>query len=379
MTRTDLKTPPANPHKHDHGLTQVDAALATLTARMTAAEKDAAVTKALLLAAIEGGTFHPPPPEPPPEPPAGPVVYISPTGNNSTGTGSIGNPWQALQKFYDSRPAPGTTCYVRGGTYPRGTYTSIMDPSISGTADAPITVMAYPGETPVFPGGVGNNFIHFDRGCAYHVMDGLHITGYAPTGGAILWVGHTNDAGAAGATLTHHITFRHLLVTKGSGGNIQSHGLYNSWMSDHVTIEDSTLIGASEFGSNANAAIHAYHPPNTTNLVVRRCIIDSWEDGFLLWDGDPVPSPRRLTASILHNTIKNCSTMADLRWHGAITFRDNVGQLKSGGARVYDPNDSASTTSDHNYLSETLTGYALQGGSSAINGASDGSNAGAVQ
>lgn len=26
--RTDYKTPPANPHKHDHGLTQVDAALA---------------------------------------------------------------------------------------------------------------------------------------------------------------------------------------------------------------------------------------------------------------------------------------------------------------------------------------------------------------
>jgi hypothetical protein len=28
MSRTDLKTPPANPHKHDHGLTQVDTVLA---------------------------------------------------------------------------------------------------------------------------------------------------------------------------------------------------------------------------------------------------------------------------------------------------------------------------------------------------------------
>jgi hypothetical protein len=49
--RTDYKTPPANPHKHDHGLTQVDAALlgkapaahthpeiAALTTRVTALE-----------------------------------------------------------------------------------------------------------------------------------------------------------------------------------------------------------------------------------------------------------------------------------------------------------------------------------------------------
>lgn len=28
MSRTDYKTPPASPHRHDHGLTKVDAALA---------------------------------------------------------------------------------------------------------------------------------------------------------------------------------------------------------------------------------------------------------------------------------------------------------------------------------------------------------------
>jgi hypothetical protein len=65
MTRTDLKTPPANPHKHDHGLTATDKAIGALAARMTAVEKDAAVTKALLIAATGSGSFHPPVVEPP--------------------------------------------------------------------------------------------------------------------------------------------------------------------------------------------------------------------------------------------------------------------------------------------------------------------------
>jgi hypothetical protein len=303
--------------------------------------------------------------------------FIAPTGSDSTGTGTEANPWQSIQKFYDRPAVAGDTLYCRGGTYPSNTYTSVMDAAISGTEGSPITVRNYPGETPTFPGGVGGNALHYDRGCSYHVIDGLHITGYAPTGGAILWVGHTDSGGNAGATLTHHITFRNLYLTKGTGGNHQSHGLYNSWMSDHVTVEDSTFVGvgASEF-DDGNAGIHAYHPPNTTNLVVQRCILDGWTHGFLLWDGDPAPTPRRLTASILHNTIRGCETMVRLEYHAAVLLRDNVGQMVTRS--VYDPNDSANTTADHNFWSETLTGYALQAGSSAIDGASDGSDAGAV-
>lgn len=91
MSRTDLKTPPANPHKHDHGLTATDAALAgkaplvhahpDITARLDAIEKDAAVTKALLLAVIGDGTFHPPAP---PDPPAGYDAYYVGTADDST-------------------------------------------------------------------------------------------------------------------------------------------------------------------------------------------------------------------------------------------------------------------------------------------------------
>jgi hypothetical protein len=347
-------------------LTAAVARVTTLESRQFTAQE--AIVLRRLIAAAGGGTTIPAPP------PTGPVLVISPTGNDTTGTGSSANPWQTVQKFYDSHPAPGDSLYCRGGTYPANSETVITDPSVSGTSGSPITVRNYPAETPVFPGGIGYNALRYDGGCSYHVMDGLRFTGYAPTSGAIIWVGHT-DGAVAGATLTHHITFRNLHLTKGSGGNHQSHGLYNSWMSDHVTLEDSIFIGASEF-DDGNAAVHAYHPPNTTGLLVQRCILDSWYDGFLLWDGDPPPTPRHLTASILHNTIVNCEAMIDARYHAALLVRDNVGQLRT--TALYDPNDAANTTADHNYFAETLTGHALQAGSSAIHGALDGSDAGAV-
>ena len=70
MTNTDYRTPTGT-HRHYHGLTQVDKALAgkaplahthpDINARLDAIEKDAAVTKALLLASIGNGSFNPPP------------------------------------------------------------------------------------------------------------------------------------------------------------------------------------------------------------------------------------------------------------------------------------------------------------------------------
>ena len=45
---------------------------------------------------------------------------------------------------------------------------------------------------------------------------------------------------------------------------------------------------------------------------------------------------------------------------------------------IYDPFFRSATTKDHNYFSQTLTGQQLTAGSPAINGAHDGTDAGAV-
>jgi hypothetical protein len=43
--------------------------------------------------------------------------YISPTGDNTTGTGSLSNPYQTIQHVLDSVAVSGDTITLRGGTY----------------------------------------------------------------------------------------------------------------------------------------------------------------------------------------------------------------------------------------------------------------------
>ena len=74
------------------------------------------------------------------------AFFISPTGNDTTGDGSEGNPWLTVGKF-NSIAAPGDTCYMRGGTY---TVNNQITLSASGSAGGGyITLLNYPSETPI--------------------------------------------------------------------------------------------------------------------------------------------------------------------------------------------------------------------------------------
>ncbi len=80
------------------------------------------------------------------------AFFISTTGNDSTGDGSLGNPWLTIGKF-NSVAVAGNTCYMRGGTYLFATQ-NVVD--ASGSSGSYITLRNYPGETPVID-GTGNN------------------------------------------------------------------------------------------------------------------------------------------------------------------------------------------------------------------------------
>jgi hypothetical protein len=383
VTRTDLKTPPANPHKHDHGLTATDAQIAALTARVTAVEKDAAVTKALLIAATSAGSFHPPVVNPP----AGPSWFIAPAGSDSTGDGTINKPWASIEKFIARPPAPGDTLYCRGGTYTdagnRGQYIW----GISGSLGSPITIAAYPGETPVFDGQSSTN--HFiiasnsntsgDRkggtGTRYWIFDGLSILNYAPTSSAILvngnWV--DTDTTAQGNWIIRNCHIKLVVNTPG----VSTHAIYIGAASANNTIENNLIEGPYAVGSNetTGAGIHQYHWPSGGGMLVQHNIIKDWQEGIQLWDEQ---TPRTLAGSYLHNSFLNCQTNVDARYHAALTIRDNAGE--SGDSyNLYDPNDSASTTADHNFWGQSFdANYYLVAGQTGRGAASDGTDAGAL-
>ncbi len=86
-----------------------------------------------------------PTPTTPPGTPIPGAYYVSPNGNDSN-PGSLSQPFYSIARAVSVAAVPGTTIYVRGGTY---NYNSTIQLTQSGTSSAKINIWAYPGEKPV--------------------------------------------------------------------------------------------------------------------------------------------------------------------------------------------------------------------------------------
>ncbi len=81
------------------------------------------------------------------------VYYISPSGSSSN-SGTINNPFATIKDFYN-KAAAGDICYVRGGNIAR--IDADFNIYRSGREGYPISLFAYPGETPVIDGSAMTN------------------------------------------------------------------------------------------------------------------------------------------------------------------------------------------------------------------------------
>ncbi len=78
--------------------------------------------------------------------------YVSPSGSPD-GNGKLKKPWDLQTALSQSRKVkPGDTIWIRGGVY-SGTATNGFNCSLSGTADAPITIRNYQGERAIINRG----------------------------------------------------------------------------------------------------------------------------------------------------------------------------------------------------------------------------------
>jgi hypothetical protein len=183
----------------------------------------------------------------------GGAFYMSPTGNNSTGNGTIGNPWRTFTPFLDVCE-PGDTLLVRGGSY-SGSDMGNWEIDRSGTSSAPITIAAYPGETPVINGYSTRYCFNF-IGASYVVLEGLTLVGWDQA-----------DTGAITSTSSaHHLTLRDMNVALASGGTSNQHTVYMGPGVHHLTVEDCVLDGngGSGCGISVYSSSGAPHPYSLT-------------------------------------------------------------------------------------------------------------------
>lgn len=89
------------------------------------------------------------------------LYYVSSTGNDGTGNGTIGNPWKSLTRasaFLAAKATKGAgdSVLIRGGTYngfpnnPANGYAQLLINGLQGTATNPCVFTNYPGESPLF-------------------------------------------------------------------------------------------------------------------------------------------------------------------------------------------------------------------------------------
>ena len=169
----------------------------------------------------------------------GATFYVSTTGSDSN-PGSAEAPWRTVQKALDTL-GPGERALVRSGTYSEDLFMSR-----AGTAQDPITVTAYPGETAVLrPAATsGDTYAIIFSEAAYVRLQGFLIEGSTGTSAANVYVTgsshHIEIAGNeirygqdqgfyADATTSHVYLLGNIVHSNGLTrveGQHQNHGIY---------------------------------------------------------------------------------------------------------------------------------------------------------
>ena len=133
--------------------------------------------------------------------------HVATTGNDANSGTTLAAAWRTPAKAFAAL-GPGQTACVHAGTYDAAG----LDPARSGTSEAPIAVVAAPGEArPVIRAGADGPLVSFGSGDAYWVVQGLDLN-KAQRGGAAVQV-----LGSPGAP-AHHVAVRQSVIRDGKSG-----------------------------------------------------------------------------------------------------------------------------------------------------------------
>ncbi len=329
---------------------------------------------------------------------SGPQYYVSTSGNDTTGDGSIGNPWRTPQKALNTVPLSGSIINLRTGTYAHTGGTQLTW-SRAGSSSNPVTMRNYPGETASLTfSGSGSQFlitgsylklfgevtstssrliitgstvtsttgIKASGGANNIDVDGLHIHGLGNMG-VLLGGGGT----AGGSYDVSDLQFYNCRIN-GIGDLIanQNHGMYFD-SCQRVTVASCLIYDNFAFG------LQMY--PHNDSCIVTGCTIDDHPNAApIVMEGD---AAGRAT----NNRVVGCSlSIAD----SGSGFSAVMARFLGSGNIVEDCNgynvatpcfkdvltgtviNCASASTNPLYVNQATRDYHLQGGSPLIDLAS---------
>jgi hypothetical protein len=151
-------------------------------------------------------------------------IFVSPTGNNSTGNGTQARPYQTINRAVQG-VRPGDAIRLLPGNHVTGD--SIRN--LSGTSNAPIWIGGVPGQPrPVLSGGT--TAIRLSK-IRYVILENLEVSGATANG-----INCDDDSDYANSNATSHVVFRNLYIHDiGTGGN--NDGLKLSGVNDYFVLD----------------------------------------------------------------------------------------------------------------------------------------------
>jgi hypothetical protein len=202
--------------------------------------------------------------------PAITIYYVSPSGNDSN-PGTLGQPWRTIVKAARMVKA-GDTVYIREGIYQES-----VDFATSGTSNAPIKILAYPGESPIMD---GNNFTipGYDFGPLltlsgdYIQISGLEVR-YSRGMGVVL--SGSNDI--ASKVYSHHNRENGILISHGHNSIVENSIVWRNALSN-------------EFGQGGNHASGLSAARNGVSYVTMRhnTVWENWGEGLSSYEADQI-------------------------------------------------------------------------------------------
>lgn len=301
-----------------------------------------------------------------------PTHYISPGGSDTTGDGTVLNPWRTIGKFHSAAANPGDVLWCRGGVYQGADIGGHVITKL-GSTPAPITVMAAANEVPIFRGGGGTPvsfLMNFIQGSGHWTIDGLRIEDWFVTDTAVF----TSTATVQGGT--HHFIWKNIFGTMGNNLSDNSHFFYAGGNTRFFEIYGNDVDGV--FGTNNNGSgFVIFHTDGADDVNVHHNIFRNWTRQI------EVADPNANNVTIEHNTFFSAFTQIQVSDAGTgITVRSNAG-VNGSNANVLDLDAPPAIDVQSNNVWGLVVGSTLNSdgtlpaGSPAIGAGHDGQNAGA--